>query len=65
MKPFFSTREAAKYLGISFNTMKYHIHYGKNIEGQKVGSSLLFTREQLDKFKTRQRPPGRPKKLQD
>lgn len=61
MKDVFSTREAAKYLGISFNTMKYHIHYAKNIQGVKVGNSLVFTRTQLDEFKKTKRSPGQPK----
>lgn len=65
MKQIFSTREAAEYLGISFNTMKYHIHYAKTVEGQKVGNSLMFTRDQLDEFKVNKRPQGRPKKVKD
>jgi excisionase family DNA binding protein len=61
MKQTFSTKEAAKYLGISSNTMRYHIFYAKNIEGQKIGNSLIFTREQLDEFKAVKRSQGRPK----
>jgi hypothetical protein len=61
MQQTFSTREAADYLGISFNTMKYHIHYAKNIKGEKKGNSLIFTRGQLDEFKVARRSPGKPK----
>lgn len=65
MKQSFSTRDAAEYLGIAFETMKYHVHKAKNIQGQKIGNSLMFTREQLDKFKANRRPQGRPKKVQE
>lgn len=61
-KQIFSTRDAAQYLGITFNTMKYHIHYAKTIKGERMGNSLIFTREQLDKFKANKRSPGRPRK---
>ena len=59
-KELYSTREAAQYLGISFHTMKYYIHYAKTLKGQKVGSSLVFTKDQLDQFQATKRPVGRP-----
>lgn len=65
MKQIFSTREAAEYLGLSLHTMRYHIHYVKTIKGQKMGNSLMFTREQLDDFKANKRSAGRPKKVRD
>lgn len=65
MKQVFSTREAAEYLGVTFNTMKYYIHYAKTITGKKMGNSLMFTKDQLDEFRANKRPPGRPKKVKD
>jgi excisionase family DNA binding protein len=65
MKQFFSTREAAEYLGLSFHTMKYHVHRAKTIEPVKLGNSLVFTRGQLDEFKATRRSPGRPKKTKN
>jgi|GEM_PF-4670647 len=57
----FSTEEAAKYLGISLSTMKYHIHVAGNLKGQLVGNSRVFAREELDTFKETKRGPGRPR----
>lgn len=65
MKQTFSTREAAVYLGLSFSTMKYYVHYVKRIKGQKMGNSLMFTRDQLDEFKANMRAAGRPKTVKD
>lgn len=61
MKQTFSTREAADYLGFSYNTMRYHVFYAKTIKGEKKGNSLIFTRDQLDTFRENKRPQGRPK----
>ena len=57
----FSTKQAARYLGISVATMKYHIHVGKNIKPQIVGHGAVFTLEQLDEFKRNRRKPGQRK----
>ena len=64
MKQFFSTNEAAEYLDLVPATLRYHIYQAKDLTGQILGNSLLFTREQLDEFKANKRPPGRPK-MQD
>lgn len=64
-KQIYSTREAAEYLGVSFDTMKYYIHYAKTIEGERMGNSLMFTRSQLDEFHATKRSSGRPKKSQN
>jgi hypothetical protein len=61
-KTLFSTTEAAKYLGLKIPAMKYHIFVAKNLTGQKLGNSLVFTKDQLDQFKLVRRPQGRPKK---
>lgn len=61
MKTLFSTEEAAEHLGLTLAAMKYHTFVAKNITGQLVGNSLVFTKEQLDHFNQNKRPPGRPK----
>lgn len=61
MKNIFSSTEAAEYLGISLPALKYHIRL-KHVKPEMVGNSLVFTRKQLDKFKSTKRPPGRPRK---
>lgn len=64
MEKFFSTEQAAKYLGLSVAAMKYHIYTAKNILPTLIGNSLVFTSEQLEQFKLNRRPQGRPKKEQ-
>lgn len=59
----FSTADAADYLGMAVITLKKHIHDKKDITGEIVGNSLVFTRQQLDDFYTTpRRPVGRPRK---
>ena len=58
----FSTRQAAEYLGLSLSAIKYHIHEAKTITGELIGNSLIFTQEELDRFKENKRPQGRPRK---
>jgi len=64
-KQYFSTTEAAKYLGISLGQMKYYIHKVKEIRPELIGNSLVFTRIQLDEFKPglTDRKPGRKRKV--
>jgi hypothetical protein len=61
-KQLFSTAEAAEYLGISLSSMKYHVHIAGNVKGQLIGKTLVFTREELDRFEANRRPQGRPPK---
>jgi hypothetical protein len=62
-KQFFSTKEAADYLGYSGpQTVKYHVYTSRTlVPDATVGKSLLFTRETLDAFRAAHRPPGRPR----
>ncbi len=62
MKQFFSTNEAAEYLDLAVPTVKYHLYRSKRLNGQMIGNSLMFTRDQLDEFKVVRRPVGRPQK---
>jgi hypothetical protein len=64
-KAFYSTAEAAEYLGLSVAALKYHIHVAENIKGHLIGNSLMFTQEQLDEFKRTKRPQGRPPKEEE
>jgi len=57
----FSTAEAAAYLGVKPETVKYHVYQVKDLVPDKlVGKTLVFTRETLDEFMTRKRSVGRP-----
>jgi excisionase family DNA binding protein len=60
----FSTAEAADYLGVSLRTMKKYIHETHTLAGQLVGKTLVFERDELDRFMARadERKPGRPAK---
>jgi hypothetical protein len=60
MQKLYGSQEAAKYLGISVNNLKYHVHSGKNINAQLIGNSLVFTQDELDRFLSERRKPGRP-----
>ena len=53
-------REAAAYLGISYDMMKTYASRQKRIRGVKK-RGMLFTRSQLEDFKTEMRPRGRPR----
>lgn len=59
----YGTNEAAKYVGLTVPAFKYHI-YNDNVEGQMIGNSLVFTQDELDRFKKEKRGPGRPPKNQ-
>jgi hypothetical protein len=62
-KDLFSTAEAAAYLGLSLATVKYHVHVMENLKPDaKVGPTLVFRRQTLDRFLKEKRGPGRPKK---
>lgn len=57
----YDSHEAARYLGISINTLKYHVHTMGNLAPAKIiGHSMVFTKEQLDEFKRTKRSVGRP-----
>jgi hypothetical protein len=54
----FSVREAAEYLGLKPETVRYHIYYSGYLKGQKVGNVLVFTQDELDHFKQTVPRPG-------
>ncbi|NIV38007.1 MAG: helix-turn-helix domain-containing protein [Anaerolineae bacterium] len=60
-KQFFSTEEAAEYLGLAVATVKYHIYESKALAPDAtIGRTLMFTRDTLDQFQATRRKPGRP-----
>ena len=56
----FTTKEAAKYLGLSMAGLRYHVRHG-NIKPDRIaGGRLLFSRVTLDALNKNRRSPGRP-----
>ena len=53
------TESAAAYIGIKKATLRYHVYQG-NITPVLLGNSLLYTRTQLNEFKSTPRKLGPP-----
>lgn len=47
----YSVDEAADYLGMSVQGVKYHVYQSKLLRGEVKGKSLVFTKAQLDAFR--------------
>ena len=61
MEQLLSTAEAAKYLGIKVETVKYHLYQARDLVADaRVGKTLVFTKDTLDCYKKIKRGPGRP-----
>lgn len=60
MKPkLYSTAEAAEYLGIHVQTLKYHIYEQKHLAADyESGGNLLFLQSTLDAFKAAHQAEG-------
>ena len=58
---FFTTSEAAQYLGFAEDTIRRYVYRGL-IAGQKLGNTVLVTKTELDRYKREKRNPGRQKK---
>ena len=58
---FYTTSEAATYLGFAEDTIRRYIYRGL-IDGRKRGNTLLVTKSELDRYKQEKRNPGRQKK---
>lgn len=50
----YSTQEAADYLGIHLQTLRYHIYDKQHLAADyEIGGNLAFTQETLDEFRKR------------
>ena len=59
----FSTAEAADYLGLKVETVKYHLYQSGHLKADIVlGRTLGFYQSTLDRFNAMVPPPGRPRK---
>jgi len=58
---YYTTAQAAEYLGLSVAAIKYHVYSG-NLKPEKPGHDLIFTKAMLDEFNEGRRGPGRPRK---
>ncbi|MGB1285018.1 MAG: helix-turn-helix domain-containing protein [Aggregatilineales bacterium] len=56
----YTMREAAAYLDISYDMMKTYASREKRIRGVMKGRSMLFSRQQLEDFNRKRRAVGRP-----
>ena len=52
----------AKYTGLSVATVKYHLYVARDLVPSYAGRTLIFDREELDKFYALRRKQGRPAK---
>lgn len=58
----YSVADAAKYLGLSRQGVKWHVYQTRLLRGQLLGKTLVFTQDELDHFKTLDIKPGRKPK---
>jgi excisionase family DNA binding protein len=56
---YLTTQEAARELNVSDSRVR-QFHLSKRLPGRKVGTMLLFKREDVARFKKKPRPPGAP-----
>ncbi len=56
---------AAAYLGVSVNTVAYHVYQAKDLvpSVRKAARYTFFTKEDLDAYLARKRGAGRPRKV--
>jgi len=57
---FFTTQEAASYLGFAEDTMRRYVYRGL-ISSRKLGNMRLFSKSECDRYKREKRQPGRQK----
>jgi excisionase family DNA binding protein len=57
---FFTTQEAASYLGFAEDTMRRYVYRGL-IASRKLGNMRLFSKSECDRYKREKRQPGRQK----
>lgn len=65
LEKLYSTAEAAEYLDLKVETVKYHLYQSKQLEADVVlGGVLGFYQSTLDTFKAQKRRPGRRPKVE-
>ncbi len=59
----FDVTQAAAYLGVKRETIKYHLYVTKDLKAShKFQNLVVFTKQDLDEFREIKRPAHRPKK---
>ena len=59
----FSIAEAAEYLGVKYETIKYYLYKAKTLKPDiTLGGVNGFYQSTLDRFRATKRKPGRPPK---
>lgn len=58
---FLSTAEAAKMLGLTETTVRTYVARGK-LFPMRVGQTLVFPKEECERYMVEKLPPGKPKK---
>lgn len=61
LRQYLGTYDAAEYIGLSVHTLRYHVRQGNVLPDNLIGQNWAFSRDTLDKFVARKRPPGRPR----
>lgn len=62
---FYTTAQAAGYLGLNARTVRLYVKQGRLTPFRKVGRNYLFAQTELDRFKAIPRHGGRPKRPRD
>jgi excisionase family DNA binding protein len=58
---FFTTAEAAAYLGFAEDTVRRYVYRGL-ISGHKLGKNIVVSKSECDRYRKEKREPGRQKK---
>ena len=57
----FTTQEVAKELGVSGSLIRKLVRFGKLTPAARYGVTMVFTQEQIEELRARQKSAGRPK----
>lgn len=58
----FTTQEAAAELGVSADLIRKLVRLGRATPAARYGVTMVFTREEIEKLRSRPQRAGRPKK---
>lgn len=47
----YTVKQAAEYLDMSIANVKYHVYKSGRLTGSLIGHTLVFSKDELDKFK--------------